>query len=127
MIIGVGIDIAELDRIRASFERYGERFSARILTPDELARMPVNAVPYLASRFAAKEAAVKALGTGFSQGITFRDIEVSSDGQGKPGIVFHGEALRRTRELQVAVAHLSLSHGRDSAVAVVILETFPTS
>ena len=127
MIIGLGIDIAELDRIRASLERHGERFSARILTPDEMARMPVNAVPYLASRFAAKEAAVKALGTGFSRGITFRDIEVRSDDQGKPGIVFHGEALRRTRELQVAAAHLSLSHGRDSAVAVVILETFPTS
>jgi holo-[acyl-carrier protein] synthase len=122
MIIGVGIDIAELDRIARSFERFGEKFSARILTPAEMALVPVNAVPFLASRFAAKEAAVKALGTGFSQGISFQDIEVRSDALGKPSVVFHGAAQQRAKELRVAGAHLSLSHGRDSAVAVVILE-----
>ncbi len=122
MIIGVGIDIAELDRIARSFERFGEKFSARILTPAEMALVPANAVPFLASRFAAKEAAVKALGTGFSQGITFQDIEVRSDALGKPSVVFHGAALQRAKELRAAGAHLSLSHGRDNAVAVVILE-----
>jgi holo-[acyl-carrier protein] synthase len=127
MIIGVGIDIAELDRIQSSLERFGDKFSARILTPDEQSRMPANAVPYVASRFAAKEAAVKALGTGFSQGITFRDIEVRSDALGKPGIIFHGEARRRADEMGACAVHLSLTHGRDNAVAVVILETFPTS
>jgi holo-[acyl-carrier protein] synthase len=76
MIIGVGVDIAELDRIARSHARFGEKFSARILTPAEMALVPANAIPFLASRFAAKEAAVKALGTGFSGGITFQDIEI---------------------------------------------------
>jgi holo-[acyl-carrier protein] synthase len=122
MIIGVGIDIAELDRIASSLDRFGEKFCARILTQTELSLVPANAVPYLASRFAAKEAAVKALGTGFRGGITFRDVEVVSDALGKPSVVFHGAALQRAKDLRVAGAHLSLSHGRDSAVAVVILE-----
>ena len=122
MIIGVGIDIAELDRIARSLERFGEKFGARILTPGEAALLPANAVPFLASRFAAKEAAVKALGTGFRQGITFQDIEVRSDELGKPTVVFHGAAQQRALELKVSGVHLSLSHGRDSAVAVVILE-----
>jgi holo-[acyl-carrier protein] synthase len=122
MIIGVGIDIAELDRIARSFERFGGKFCSRILVPAELAVMPSNVVPFLASRFAAKEAAVKALGTGFSQGVTFQDIEVRSDELGKPSIIFHNQALERCRALHVRRSHLSLSHGRDSAVAVVILE-----
>ena len=122
MIIGVGIDIAELDRVARSYERFGVRFCSRILVPAELAVMPSNAVPFLASRFAAKEAAVKALGTGFSQGVTFQDIEVRSDSLGKPAILFHNQALERCRALGVRQSHLSLSHGRDSAVAVVILE-----
>ena len=122
MIIGVGIDIAELGRVARSFERFGAKFCSRILVPAELAAMPANAVPFLASRFAAKEAAVKALGTGFSQGVTFQDIEVRSDSLGKPAILFHNQALERCRALGVRQSHLSLSHGRDSAVAVVILE-----
>lgn len=84
MIIGVGVDIAELGRIGNAFSRFGEKFSAKILTPAEMGLVPANAVAFLASRFAAKEAAVKALGTGFSAGITFQDIEVRSDRLGKP-------------------------------------------
>jgi holo-[acyl-carrier protein] synthase len=122
MIIGVGVDIAELDRISRSHARFGERFSARILTPAELALVPANAVPFLAARFAAKEAAVKALGTGFSGGITFQDIEIRSDPLGKPLIFFHNQAQLRCRDLQVRAAHISLSHSRDNAVAMVILE-----
>ncbi|WP_028576996.1 holo-[acyl-carrier-protein] synthase [Desulfomicrobium escambiense] len=122
MIIGVGIDIAELDRIARSYERFGGKFCARILTAAESSAMPGNAVPFLASRFAAKEAASKALGTGFSQGVTFQDIEVRSDDLGKPTIHFHNAAQARFRELGAARAHLSISHGRDNAVAVVILE-----
>jgi len=122
MIIGLGIDIAELDRVERSFAKFGGKFSSRILTPAEEAAMPPSPTAYLASRFAAKEAAVKALGTGFSQGITFHDIEVRSDPLGKPHIHFHNMALERIRELGVASAHLSISHSRENAVAVVILE-----
>ena len=122
MIIGVGIDIAELGRISRSYTRFGVRFSSKILTPDELVHFPANAIPFLASRFAAKEAAVKALGTGFSGGITFQDVEIRSDPLGKPLIFFHNQALQRCRDLQVRHAHLSLSHSRENAVAVVILE-----
>jgi holo-[acyl-carrier protein] synthase len=122
MIIGVGVDIAELDRIARSHARFGEKFGARILTPAEMALVPANAIPFLASRFAAKEAAVKALGTGFSGGITFQDIEIRSDALGKPMIFFHNQAQLRCRTLQVKAAHLSLSHSRENAVAMVILE-----
>ena len=122
MIIGVGIDIAELGRISRSYTRFGVKFSSKILTPDELDHFPANAIPFLASRFAAKEAAVKALGTGFSGGITFQDMEIRSDPLGKPLIFFHNLALQRCQELHVRHAHLSLSHSRENAVAVVILE-----
>jgi len=122
MIIGVGVDIAELDRIARSHRRFGEKFSSKILTPAEMALVPANAVPFLASRFAAKEAAVKALGTGFSGGITFQDIEIRSDALGKPMLFFHGQAELRCLELQVRAAHVTLSHGRENAVAMVILE-----
>lgn len=122
MIIGVGVDIAELGRIGNAYSRFGEKFSAKILTPAEMARVPANAVPFLAARFAAKEAAVKALGTGFSEGITFQDIEIRSDTLGKPLIFFHSQAQLRCLALQVKAAHVTLSHSRENAVAMVILE-----
>ena len=122
MIIGVGVDIAELERIARSYSRFGDKFSSRILTPAEMALVPSGAIPFLASRFAAKEAAVKALGTGFSGGITFQDIEVRSDALGKPLIFFHNQAELRCRALGVRTAHITLSHSRENAVAMVILE-----
>lgn len=122
MIIGVGVDIAELERIARSYARFGDKFSARILTPAEMAVVPANAIPFLASRFAAKEAAVKALGTGFSGGITFQDIEVRSDALGKPLISFHNQARLRFQALGGQTAHITLSHSRENAVAMVILE-----
>lgn len=122
MIIGVGVDIAELERIARSYSRFGDTFSSRILTPAEMALVPANAIPFLASRFAAKEAAVKALGTGFSGGITFQDIEVRSDALGKPLLFFHNQAELRCRALGVRTAHITLSHSRENAVAMVILE-----
>jgi holo-[acyl-carrier protein] synthase len=122
MIIGIGVDIAELARIGNSYSRFGEKFGAKILTPAELALVPANAIPFLASRFAAKEAAVKALGTGFREGITFQDIEIRSDRLGKPLIFFHNHAQIRCRALGIRTAHLTLSHSRENAVAMVILE-----
>ncbi|MDY0275753.1 MAG: holo-[acyl-carrier-protein] synthase [Desulfomicrobium sp.] len=122
MVIGLGIDIVELNRIAAAYARYGNKFCARILTPRELAQAPSTMIPFLAARFAAKEAAVKALGTGFSQGITFQDVEIANDSVGKPSLCFFNQALKHYAALQAVRALLSISHGRDTAVAVVILE-----
>lgn len=129
MIIGLGIDVTELDRITRSWRRFGERFAAKILTVHETKMLPARsetaATNYLAARFAAKEAAVKALGTGFSNGITFKDIEVLKHASGKPYLLLHGAALKRSRELGAERTFVSLTHGRDVAAAVVILEGDP--
>lgn len=123
MIVGLGMDIAELDRIRAAWERHGERFALKILTEAEHLDMPRrDPVPYLASRFACKEAAVKALGTGFSQGVSFKDVEIVKNAAGKPGLTLHGRAKEVAHELGAAQAHITLTHGRDTAAAVVVLE-----
>lgn len=122
MIVGLGLDVAELDRIEKAYASHGERFLDRILTPGEREGLPRLAVPYLAARFAAKEAAVKALGTGFRQGISYKDIDVTADSLGKPLLRLTGQAWERAKELGVTRAHVSLTHGRDVAAAVVILE-----
>lgn len=122
MIVGLGIDIAEISRIAKAWERHGQRFAARVLHPAELACLPPSPVAFLAARFAAKEAAVKALGTGFSQGIGPRDIEVRPLPTGQPQLVLHGKAATRLATLGATAAHVSLTHGRDTAAAVVVLE-----
>lgn len=123
MIVGLGVDIVELDRIAQAFRRFGVKFAEKILAPAELKHLPEDAAAFLASRFAVKEAAVKALGTGFRNGILPCEIEVRSDPLGRSELIFHGAALARLHEMGAVRAHLSLSHGRDSAVAVVVLET----
>lgn len=124
MIVGIGIDITEIDRIAKGWGRFGDRFARRILHPQELARMPVaNPVAFLAGRFAVKEAAVKALGTGFSGGIRPRDIEVGPAPGGAPQLILHGKAAARMETLGATRAHVSLTHGRDTAAAVVVLES----
>jgi holo-[acyl-carrier protein] synthase len=122
MIVGLGMDVTELDRIEKAYARSGERFLGKILSPAERAQLPKLAIPFLAARFAAKEAGAKALGTGFRDGISFRDIEVTSDERGKPLVRFLGKALERAMYLGVTHAHVSLTHGRDVAAAVVVLE-----
>jgi len=122
MIVGLGMDVTELDRIGKAYESHGERFLAKILTDAERQGMPRLAVPYLAARFAAKEAAVKALGTGFRDGISYKDIDIASDSLGKPVLRFSGRAEGRAKELGVTHVHVSLTHGRDVAAAVVVLE-----
>ena len=122
MIVGLGLDVVELDRISRSLDRFGDRFLKKILTDTERASLPQNPVPYLSARFAAKEAGVKALGTGFSGGITLHDLEVFSLDSGKPGLRFLHAADTRSLELGVTDIHLSITHGRDIASAVVILE-----
>ena len=126
MILGIGLDVAEIPRIRDSLARFGERFTARVLTEAEVAGMPqADPAPFVAARFAAKEAAAKALGTGFAQGVTQQSIEVFSLPSGAPGLRLLGKALDLAEAMGVARMHLSLTHGRDVAAAVVILEGSP--
>jgi len=122
MIIGTGIDVVELDRITHSYTKFGERFLKKILTVQERTNLPKHPAAYIASRFAAKEACVKALGTGFSQGIFFDQIDIVSLPSGQPTIKLSGPALERSKNLDVHNIHLSITHGRDIASAIVILE-----
>lgn len=127
MIVGLGIDLVELNRIERSMDRHGQKFLSRILTPYELDLLPsrakANAVAYVAARFAAKEAAAKALGTGFREGVLFKTIEVRPLPSGKPELCLYDGALAVFQALGATRAHLSLTHGRDTAAAVVVLET----
>lgn len=122
-IIGLGLDVVELDRIRRIWDRFGQTFARRILTRNERLHLPSRPIAHLASRFAAKEAAVKALGTGFSQGITFQDLEIMPLDSGQPTLTLHGKALARAAALGAIRTHISLTHGRDTAAAVVVLES----
>lgn len=125
MIFGIGTDIVHVVRMRQDLERFGDRFAERILAPGELNEFHRNAnkASFLARRFAAKEAAAKAMGTGFSQGIHLHDIEVTHDDRGKPLLVFHGGAAEFMQEKSIAIAHISLADEQDNAVAFVTLET----
>jgi len=127
MIVGLGIDVVELDRIERIWNRFGMRFARRILTIREQERLPRNAVAYLASRFAAKEAAVKALGTGFSQGIGFHCLEIGSQSSGKPTLSFFRAAESQALGMSVNRVHLSITHDRSVSAAVVILESSRSS
>ena len=126
MILGTGIDLAELPRIEKSLNRWGQRFLTRILAKEELPLLPANGArqaAWLAGRFAAKEAAVKALGTGFAQGIGPKDIAVIAQKDGSPRLLLHGKAQLRAQDMGVARMHLSITHERAMAAAVVILES----
>ena len=123
----LGLDLTEIDRIAGVLERHGERFLARIFREGEIRRSrkhPRAFAEHVAGRFAAKEAGMKALGTGW-RGLGFRDIEIGRDARGKPQIAFHGKALVRARSLKVQSAEVSITHGRDIAAAVVALLTKP--
>ena len=125
MILGTGFDLTALPRIKALLEKHEERFLARILTADELAALPAEParrVAYTAGRWAAKEAAVKALGSGFSAGIGFHDVEIVTKEGGRPELRLHGRAEELAREKGVSSLHVSISHERDMAGAMVILE-----
>jgi len=124
MVIGVGIDLVSIPRIELSIERWGARFLDRIYTPDELLFClgRSNEKASLAARFAAKEACSKALGTGMRQGVTWRQIEVTHEPSGKPCLRLNGCALNRAKQIGVGSWHLSLTHEREYAGAVVVLE-----
>ena len=125
MIVGTGIDIAEVPRIRQSIERFGERFLDRIFTAGErrYCDSKANRAERYAARFAAKEAAMKALGTGWNHGVRWRDCEVVRMPGGRPTIHFHGKAAEFATKLAVKNASLSLTHTKEEAMAQVILES----
>jgi holo-[acyl-carrier protein] synthase len=124
MIVGTGIDIAEVPRIEASIARFGDRFLHRIFTEAEIryCESKANRVERYAARFAAKEAAMKAIGTGWNHGVTWRDVEVSRQPGGRPTIAFHGKAAEFAAKLGAVHVALSLSHTKEYAIAQVILE-----
>jgi holo-[acyl-carrier protein] synthase len=125
MIVGTGIDIAEVTRIRKSIDRFGERFLQRIYTPGEVryCDSKANRVERYAARFAAKEAAMKALGTGWSRGVRWRDCEVVRLPGGRPTLLFHGRAGDIAARMGVKNVALSISHTAEQAFAQVILES----
>ncbi|MHC4592312.1 MAG: holo-ACP synthase [Planctomycetota bacterium] len=128
MIVGIGVDIVEVGRMRRAVQRYGDRFIGRVFTEREAAycRRCVHPEQRFATRFAAKEAALKALGVGWAQGLQFVDVQISNDELGAPSVAFMGKALDLSRELGVARIHVSLTHHRahhrDFAIAQVVLE-----
>jgi holo-[acyl-carrier protein] synthase len=122
MILGLGLDIVEIERISRSYARFRNRLIKKILTAKEIESLPQNPVSYLASRFAAKEAGVKALGTGFAEGITFQHLEIKSSKTGQPYLYFFGPAYKKAMSLGCKKVHLSITHSQNTAAAVVILE-----
>lgn len=124
MIVGIGVDIEDVPRFQEVIERVGTRFVERVFTEAEIEYVEARAHRYerYASRFAAKEAAMKALGTGWAQGLRWRDIEVAREESGCPRLLLTGAAARHAERLGCARTHISLSHTPMSAVAQVILE-----
>ena len=125
MVVGLGTDLIEIARIEESLARFGDRFLHRIYTPGEVAycmRKHKTSAESLAARFAAKEAAAKALGTGISRGISWLELEVIRHPGQPPQIHFHGRAAERAARLGVRHSSLSLTHSRTEALAIVILE-----
>ena len=124
MILGTGVDLAEVSRIKASIERYGEKFIRRIYTPAEIAYVERKANKYqrYAARFAAKEAGMKAIGTGWRRGVTWQDFEVANLPSGKPTLLLHGVAADFAGKLGVKNISLSITHTAELGMAHVILE-----
>jgi holo-[acyl-carrier protein] synthase len=126
MIVGLGMDLVEIDRVEHMIESLGDRMYKRLFSDGEAQyiRSKPNPAQHAAVRLAAKEAAFKALaGNELARRITWRDVEVVSDSHGIPSIRMHGTAHRRARELGVVRIFVSLTHSRDTAAAVVVLST----
>ena len=146
MVVGMGTDLAEIVRVARSIERFGDRFLARVYTPGEIAYCMTKKgfaesfaarfaakeraraerrgerAPTYAKRFAAKEAGAKALGTGISFGVSWKEFEVTRAKSGKPSLVLHGRAAALAAAMGVVHISLSLTHTRDLAMAVVVME-----
>lgn len=123
MILGIGTDIVRIARMEASLARHGARFAERLLAPEEVVEFQRAARPaaFLAKRFAAKEALVKAMGTGFRDGLSLRHIAVAHEPKGRPYLVFTGRAAEMLDEMGAGDCHLSLADEQDMAIAFVTL------
>jgi holo-[acyl-carrier protein] synthase len=125
MVLGLGTDLMETRRVQESIDRYGDRFLERIFTAGEIAycmRKKKNAAESFAARFAAKEAGAKALGTGISRGVSWKEIEVTREMGQRPMLHFRGRAGELAKALGVRRVHLTLSHSRKLAIAVALVE-----
>lgn len=125
MIHGIGVDLVEAERIARLLARYGDRFADRVLASSERTAYAASARPiwFLANRFAAKEALSKALGTGLRYPVTLHAISVVSDDIGRPHFQFHGPLPEFLRSRAVSKAHLSITHEKGLACAMVVLES----
>jgi holo-[acyl-carrier protein] synthase len=124
MIYGVGIDIVEVQLMAGIIARWGNRFVDRVFSPGEVEYCHMRALPamHYAARFAAKESLLKSLGMGLGMGLSLQEIEIANDERGKPVIRLRGRAESMLQNLGVSTMHLSMSHTRHAATAVVILE-----
>ena len=125
MIVALGLDLVELDRFGRALERSGPRFQERVFTPAEretAARLGGRSLEFLAGRFAAKEAVLKCLGTGWAQGVRWKDIEVLRHPSGEPSLTLRGKALEAAREKGISRWHLSITHTARTAAAVALAE-----
>ena len=125
MILGIGTDIIEVARIQASHEKFGDRFLKRILLPNEIAYClsHKSPAPFLAARFAAKEAISKAFGTGIGAQLSWQDMEVGRRESGEPYVILHGNGEKLLRERGARIVLISLSHTQQHATAVALLES----
>lgn len=124
MILGIGTDILETERMRDAIRRHGERFLNHVFAPDEIGRAPVGAArdAYFAARWAAKEAVAKALGTGIGSDCAWTDVTVGRGPAGQPFVDLSGTALNTARRRGIQTIHISLSHERNFATAMAIAE-----
>jgi holo-[acyl-carrier protein] synthase len=124
MVLGLGTDLIETRRVQQSIDRFGERFLERIFSAGEIAycKRKKNAAESFAARFAAKEAGAKALGTGISHGVSWKELEVKREVSGKPSLHLSGRAAQLAGAMGVKRIQLSLTHSRELAMAVVVME-----
>jgi holo-[acyl-carrier protein] synthase len=127
MIFGIGVDVLEAQRMRSTYERFGERIVERLLLPAERAQFERTARPerFLAMRFAAKEALVKAMGTGFAHGMWIRDVGVVQNSFGKPEVIYSARGERMRRRLGIGESHVTLTDEAGLIVAVAVLLRAP--
>jgi holo-[acyl-carrier protein] synthase len=127
MIFGIGVDVLQQERIVRTYQRFGEHFVRRLLLPGELAQLERTQRPerFLAMRFAAKEAVVKAMGTGFAHGMWIRDVGVVQNRLGKPEVVYSARGERMRRKLGIGAGHVTLTDEAGLIVAVAVLESAP--
>jgi len=123
-VIGIGVDLVEVERVQHSLDRFGERFMKRVFTEGEIAYCQTMKFParHFAARFAAKEAVSKAFGTGIGKAMGWRDIDVHKKESGEPFLVFHAGAAHLARERDMKSSWITLSHTDHHAVAMIVIE-----